>query len=234
MTGAVFYSLDGGDLRIARDDPPFEWRGRIDELPVIEVQPVLDGAFAIVLLEPPAGAVQVCNLVKVSSEAEVLWRGELPGDEAADCFVGFSVHADGNVSASTWSGYRVLLARGSGAGSKAGVHEVIVILRIVVHVAVAIGMLLAQPHTAATASEQIPAWTYDYPVDRVATSYTVSDRGRPASIAKVLQVIEPSALSRTGLWGAGARRSAVAATPTTTTRGTVSSVQRLNVEPPQV
>lgn len=114
MTGPIFYSLEHGDLRISRDDPRREWRGRIDAMPAVEVRPSVDGASAIVLLEPPSGASHVRNLVKVNADAEVLWRGELPGDGPSDCFVGFSAADDGDVVASTWSGYRVLLSGDTG------------------------------------------------------------------------------------------------------------------------
>lgn len=114
MTRRTFYTLDGGDLRISREDPPIEWRGRIDAMTVVEVQPSADGASAVVLMEPPAGSASVRNLVKVNANAEILWRGELPSGATGDSFVSFSAGADGAISASTWSGYRVLLSVDSG------------------------------------------------------------------------------------------------------------------------
>jgi hypothetical protein len=111
----AFYALDGGDLRISRDDPPFEWRGRFDGLPVEEVQPLGDGEAALVLLEAPPGWKSVQNLLRVTSGAEIQWRGELPwGTGGADRFVEFSGSVDGDVTAWTFSCYRVTLSGESG------------------------------------------------------------------------------------------------------------------------
>ncbi len=108
------YSLDSGELRISRDDPPFEWQGLVDSLTVVEVHPLADGAEALVLLDAPRGITPVQNLVKVDAEAHVVWRGELPTDTQGDCFVNLAVEEAGNVSASTWSGYQVVLSRQTG------------------------------------------------------------------------------------------------------------------------
>lgn len=110
----TYYSLEDGELRISRDAPAFEWRGQVDSMSVSEVSPSPDGSSAILLLDTPVGTGHVRNLVKVDTEAHVLWRGELPGEEPGDCFVSFSVDATGNVSAATWSGYRVVLSGATG------------------------------------------------------------------------------------------------------------------------
>lgn len=106
--------MEHGDLRIACDVPPFEWRGRPDGLAVIEVRALPDHASAIVLLDPPLEPGQVHNLVRVGSGSEILWHAELPGRAHSDFFVEFDLQADGSVFASTWSGWRVYLSRDSG------------------------------------------------------------------------------------------------------------------------
>lgn len=52
--------------------------------------------------------------LKLDADAHVIWRGELPTDTPGDCFVSVDVEESGNVSASTWSGYRVVLASETG------------------------------------------------------------------------------------------------------------------------
>ena len=108
------YSLVNGELRISRDDPTFEWQGRVDSMVVSEVRPVPDGSGVVVLLEAPPGTAQVRNLVKVDNTAHIAWRGELPADTSGDCFVSFIILGDGSVSAATWSGFRVTLSRETG------------------------------------------------------------------------------------------------------------------------
>jgi hypothetical protein len=110
----TYYSLDDGELRISRDDPSFEWQGRVDSMPVVHVHPSPDGSTAVLLLEAPTGAAPVQNLVEVDAEANVVWRGELPSDTSADCFVRFDVEEKGDISAATWSGYRVVLSGATG------------------------------------------------------------------------------------------------------------------------
>lgn len=110
----TYYSLANGELRLSRDDPTFEWRGHVDSMPVAEIRPLPDDSGALLLLEPPAGTTRVRNLVKVNAEARVIWRGELPDGSSGDCFVSLEVEESGDVSASTWSGYRVILSRETG------------------------------------------------------------------------------------------------------------------------
>lgn len=110
----TFYSLIDGELRIARDDPPFEWHGKVDSMPVLEVSPASDGSSVILLLDPPPCAAPVQNLVKLDAEGNVVWRGELPAALPGDCFVSFSVAGSGRVLASTWGGHKVALSGETG------------------------------------------------------------------------------------------------------------------------
>lgn len=110
----TYYSLADGELRISRDDPRSEWQGQVDSMRVSEVSPLPGSSGALLLLEAPPGTTSVENLVKVDAEANVVWRGELPAGTPGDCFVGFEVEATGNVFASTWSGYRVVLSGETG------------------------------------------------------------------------------------------------------------------------
>lgn len=115
MPDSAIYSIEAGDLRILRATPPIEWRGRIDTTAAVEVHPSSDGSTAIVLLEPPNGQSHSRNLVKVNTDAEVVWRGELPDQTSSDCFLAVHVSPDGDtIEAWTWSGYRVLLSTDSG------------------------------------------------------------------------------------------------------------------------
>ena len=67
------------------------------------------------LLRAPAGWKSFDNLLKVTSRAEIQWRGELPwGTGGADCFTEFSVSVNGDVTAWTFSGYCVTLSGASG------------------------------------------------------------------------------------------------------------------------
>lgn len=52
------YSLVKGELRISCDEPPFEWQGQVDSMPVIGVY-ALPGSSAVLLLldAPPARGV---------------------------------------------------------------------------------------------------------------------------------------------------------------------------------
>ena len=64
----------------------------------------------MVLLDVPSGWGQVQNLVRVEPDGRISWRGELPSGSGTDSFVDFDVDQDGDISAQTWSGYRVRLA----------------------------------------------------------------------------------------------------------------------------
>lgn len=74
----TYFSIDDGDLRISRDLPSFECRGRPDGLAVTEFHMVPDCTAAIVLLDPPLRSRRVRNLVKVGSGSDILWHAQLP------------------------------------------------------------------------------------------------------------------------------------------------------------
>lgn len=114
MTQSVFRLLDTAELRVVSSDGEFDWHGRIDGLPVIEVQSAPHGAFAIVLLDPLKRSGRVRNLVKISSDASVLWRAELPIQQATDSYVSFELESSQHLRANTWSCYRVRLSVESG------------------------------------------------------------------------------------------------------------------------
>ena len=56
-----------------------------------------EGRSAFVLLDPPAGASRVRDLVRITSTAENVVRGELPTTDPADAFVGLATDAEGAV-----------------------------------------------------------------------------------------------------------------------------------------
>lgn len=111
----AWFSVHDGRLRVTRDDPSFEWEGLLDGLTVLDLIAQPSGASAVVLLDPPAGHVAVRNLVGVASDASVSWRAELPTSGESDAFVSIEVGQDGLISASTWSGFRVLVSPDTGA-----------------------------------------------------------------------------------------------------------------------
>jgi hypothetical protein len=114
MGEQVTFESDSGRLRISVVDPPYEWEGLPDGMEVIDLLPGSNDSAVIVLLDPSQGQSAVRNIVKVGSDASVLWRGELPTSQAGDCFVSVSLDETGLVVGSTWSGYRVRLSPKTG------------------------------------------------------------------------------------------------------------------------
>lgn len=110
MTSEVYFTVRDGVLRISRDDPPTEWEGLPDGRSVLDLRLTADAEAAVVLLDVPSGWGQVQNLVRVEPDGRISWRGELPSGNGTDSFVDFDLDQDGDISAQTWSGYRVRLA----------------------------------------------------------------------------------------------------------------------------
>lgn len=114
MTESAVFSVHEGRLRIDSDELSRPWEGLLDGMPVLDLVAAPGSSAAIVLLDPPAGHTPVRNLVKVGTDASVIWRAELPTSEGADCFVSLAPDEPGMVAASTWSGYRVYLSAETG------------------------------------------------------------------------------------------------------------------------
>ncbi len=114
MSPLVFFSIEDGALTISSGDTDGAWTGFPDGMSVLELHLDSDGSSAFVLLDAPIGGGRVSNLVRISSAAEIMWRGELPEAEPTDAFVSLQIDVDGAVLASTWSGYRVRLDPASG------------------------------------------------------------------------------------------------------------------------
>jgi len=68
------------------------------------------------MIHPGAGWTRERNLVRVDEHGDVMWRAELPAGTGADCFVDLrSIDAPaGEVTATTWSGYVVILSGETG------------------------------------------------------------------------------------------------------------------------
>lgn len=111
MSPQVFFAVEDGSLRISTSDSAWEWRGRPDDMAVLDLRVTSDGEAAIVLLDPPGGQGRIRNLVKVLRDGRVAWRGELPPQDSTDCFVSVDIgpDLDRHVIAGTWSGYSVRL-----------------------------------------------------------------------------------------------------------------------------
>ncbi|HEY0259683.1 MAG TPA: hypothetical protein VGC18_07520 [Lacisediminihabitans sp.] len=114
MSTRVFFSVSDGILTISLDDASDVWAGLPDGMRVLDLRIASDGRSALALLDPPAGGGRVRNLVRITSAAEVVWRGELPQAGATDAFVSLDTDIDGVVLASTWTGYRVRLDPATG------------------------------------------------------------------------------------------------------------------------
>lgn len=110
MTSEVYFTVRDGVLRISRDDPPTEREGLPDWRSVLDLRLTADAEAAVVLLDVPSGWGQVQNLVRVEPDGRISWRGELPGGNGTGSFVDFDLDQEGDISAQTWSGYRVRLA----------------------------------------------------------------------------------------------------------------------------
>jgi len=107
MKDDQIFEVDRGMLRINRRFYSF------DEMPVVDARRTRDNDSAVVLLNAPSGAGRVRNLLRVDRAGNVIWRAELPDREPTDSFTAFEIR-DGAVSASTWSGHRVLIEMSSG------------------------------------------------------------------------------------------------------------------------
>jgi len=62
----------------------------------------------ITLLDALSGTGRHRNIVRVADDGSVVWRAELPPGSQPDAYVAVSV-SDTEISASSWSGYRVVL-----------------------------------------------------------------------------------------------------------------------------
>ena len=111
----TWFAVHDGRLRVSCDDLSFEWVGLLDGLPALDLVALPSGTSAVVLLDPPAGRAAVRNLVCVGPDAQIAWRAELPTTGESDAFVEFELAEDGQIIASTWSGYRVEISPDSGA-----------------------------------------------------------------------------------------------------------------------
>lgn len=113
MSSRAHFSVTDGNLRVDRQDAE-SWTGLPDGVSVLDLRVAGDGSSAFVLLDPPPRGGRVRNLVRVTSTAEIAWRGELPKTSRADAFVSLETDVDGYVLASTWTGYRVRLDPATG------------------------------------------------------------------------------------------------------------------------
>lgn len=109
MSARILFDVSDGVLTVSSDDAPELWTGLPDGMRVLDLRVASDGCSAIALLDPPVGGGRVRNLVRITSDGGVAWRGELPEGGATDAFVGLDIGIDGVVLASTWSGYRLWL-----------------------------------------------------------------------------------------------------------------------------
>lgn len=113
----IQFSAAGGDL-ISAHGSEVVWRGRVDGLRVEDALPLPGTDEAIVLLDRDLRPRPVLyqNVLRVGPRGEVRWRAALPTpqDDAADFYV--SIHLEGRrAGATSWSGYRVVLDRDTGA-----------------------------------------------------------------------------------------------------------------------
>ena len=88
--------------------------GLLDGTPALDLVALPSEKSVIVLLDPPEGRAAVRNLVCVGPDAQIAWRAELPTTGEADAFVSFELADGGQIAASTWSGYWVLISPDSG------------------------------------------------------------------------------------------------------------------------
>lgn len=114
MSTRALFSVSDGVLTISLDDATEVWAGMPDGMRVLDLRIALDGCSAIALLDPPVGGGRVRNLVRITSAAEVVWRGELPQAGSTDAFVSLDTDIDGVVLASTWTGCRVRIDPATG------------------------------------------------------------------------------------------------------------------------
>ncbi|HEX9049424.1 MAG TPA: hypothetical protein VF841_02720 [Anaeromyxobacter sp.] len=111
---AVTFRLDprSGELVVLDASGAESWRG----LPGGRKARAIDvsGSRCVVLLEPDPATKNDENLIRVDGSGREIWRARPPDRSGPDCWV--SAHVDGDrVTASSWSGWRVVLDAESGA-----------------------------------------------------------------------------------------------------------------------
>ncbi len=111
---AVTFRLDrpSGELAVSDLAGAVIWRGRPAGRKVRAIAP--SGSRCVVLLEPDPARKNDENLLCVEGPGREIWRAALPDRSGPDCWV--SARLDGDrVTASSWSGWRVVLDVESGA-----------------------------------------------------------------------------------------------------------------------
>ena len=107
------FRMGHGALEILDDDGHVTWRGRPDGRSVKAVFPLEDRLGAIVLLDPDEVFERFRNLLCVDLNGEIVWRAELPADDAVDAYVDAKPTRSGFV-ANSWSCWRVTIDLSSG------------------------------------------------------------------------------------------------------------------------
>jgi hypothetical protein len=115
MSASTIYSLRDGLITVTDAAGQLLWAGRPLGVSVKAIAALSTLDAVIVLLDyMEMGRGQVKNLIRLERDGRVAWQASLPTREPSDCYVDFSLGSGSHISASSWSGWRVLLDPASG------------------------------------------------------------------------------------------------------------------------
>ena len=117
----IQYSLTNGEICVNNAiTGETIWKGKPEGRNVEIISPVPDEEDCIVLLDYSASDSKLPdqNLIRIHPDGTLVWRAELPEPSSSDAYVQFQI-TNGNLQASSWSGYKVAIDTTNGKISSA-------------------------------------------------------------------------------------------------------------------
>lgn len=110
----VEFSVVEGRLTIEKTATSERWQDFVDGVAVVDLVVRADGNSAVVLVETPGGVGRSQNIICIDSDAHVVWYAQLASSGPTDSYTSIEQVCGGEISAFSWSGYRVVIDPGNG------------------------------------------------------------------------------------------------------------------------